>query len=78
MHITLIGMSNIGKTHWSNLLVTERGFTKIDCDFRIEQKLGPELTKLGYHGIRDVAKWMGQPFDPQYPETSRKFLAKII
>jgi shikimate kinase len=72
MHITLIGMSNIGKTHWSNLLAAESGFRKIDCDLLIERKLGPELIKLGYSGIRDVAKWMGQPFEPQYSETARK------
>ncbi len=73
MHITLIGMSNIGKTHWAKRLVAESGFTRVDCDQIIEDRLGPELTKLGYAGIRDVAKWMGQPYAPQYPETSRKF-----
>lgn len=71
--ITLIGMSNSGKSHWSGLL-QERGFTRYCCDDLIEKKLGPELQALGYAGIQDVAKWMGQPFDPQYPEKSKKYL----
>ena len=74
MHITLVGMSNIGKTHWSNRLAAEAGFERIDCDFLVEQKLGTELTKLGYAGIEDVAKWMGQPYASQYPDTSQKFV----
>ncbi len=74
MHITLVGMSNIGKTHWSNRLASENGFEKIDCDTLVEQRLGDELKKLGYAGIRDVARWMGQPYEQQYAETSRKFI----
>jgi shikimate kinase len=74
MHITLIGMSNIGKTHWARRLEAESGFARIDCDQMIENKIGPEMTRLGHKGIAGVAKWMGQPFDPQYPETSRAFL----
>lgn len=74
MHITLVGMSNIGKTYWADRLVAEAGFEKIDCDALIEERLGGILTRLGYQGIRDVAKWMGQPYAPQYPETSRQFI----
>lgn len=29
---------------------------------------------MGYSGIHDVAEWMGQPYDVQYPEASRKYL----
>jgi shikimate kinase len=68
-------MSNIGKSYWSRRLAAESGFERVACDMLIEQKLRPELTKHGYAGIRDVAKWMGQPFDPQYPETSAKYIA---
>jgi shikimate kinase len=74
MHITLIGMSNIGKTHWARRLEAESGFERIDCDQMIEDRLGADLTKLGYKGIAGMAKWMGQPFEPQYPETSRVFV----
>ena len=75
MHITLIGMSNIGKSRWSKRLEAESGFERVACDDLVERKLAPELIKHGYAGIRDVAKWMGQPFDPQYPDTSAKYLA---
>ena len=74
MHITIIGMSNVGKTRWSRQLANESGFEHMHCDAIIEQKLGVELTKLGYAGIEDVAKWMGQPYQPDYHETSKRYL----
>lgn len=73
MKISLIGMSNSGKTHWSTKL-EEQGFKRFCCDDMIEKKLGSELKRLGYSGIEDVAKWMGQPYDEQYPQTSKKYL----
>ncbi len=74
MHISLIGMSNIGKSYWSRKLAATEGFEHVDCDTLVEHKLAGELIKLGYQGIHDVAKWMGQPYDAQYPDTSRKYL----
>jgi shikimate kinase len=74
VHISIIGMSNVGKTAWSKRLVAESGFELICCDAMIEQMLGIELTKLGYAGIEDVAKWMGQPYEPHYPETSARYV----
>lgn len=74
MNIALIGMSNLGKTHWATRLESECGFRRIDCDALVEAALAPHLTSKGYSGIQDVAKWMGQPFDDQYPETSREFV----
>lgn len=67
-------MSNIGKSHWSRHLVATEGYERVDCDSLVEKKLAGELVKLGYKGIHDVAKWMGQPYDLQYPDTSRKYL----
>ena len=74
MHISLIGMSNIGKSHWSRRLAAD-GYERVECDAMVEKKLAGELVRLGYKGINDVAKWMGQPYDAQYPDTSRKYLA---
>lgn len=72
--ISLIGMSNSGKSHWTNKL-REIGFQTIDCDDLIEEQLGKELTSLGFSGgIQDVSKWMGQPFEPQYPKASQRYL----
>lgn len=69
-------MSNIGKSHWARRrLERESGFKRLSCDELIEQRLAPELKKLGYRGLRDVAAWMGQPYDSRYAETSRTYLA---
>src|SRR5258706_6711991 len=73
MKISLIGMSGSGKTYWSEKLA-QKGFTIFCCDALIEKKLGVELTSLGYNGIEDVAKWMGQPFSAQYKQTSKRYL----
>ena len=73
MIISLVGMSSSGKTYWAFEL-QKHGFTRITCDDLIEMKLGPELQKNGYRGLNDVAKWMGHPYEPQYPETSKKYL----
>lgn len=74
MIYTLVGMSNLGKTHWAERLKRECGFMRIDCDAMVEDKLGAQLRLLGYAGIEDVAKWMGFPYDPQYPQTSKEFV----
>jgi shikimate kinase len=73
-HISLIGMSNIGKSHWSRELAA-RGYKHVDCDALVEEKLAVELTAQGYKGLAEVAKWMGQPYDTQYPYTSQKYVA---
>lgn len=73
MKVSLIGMSGSGKSFWSKKL-EETGFKLFCCDDLIEEKLDPELKSRGLRGIEDVAKWMGQPFDPQYSETSKKYL----
>ncbi|MGE3623623.1 MAG: hypothetical protein AB7H77_07125 [Bdellovibrionales bacterium] len=75
MHITLIGMSNIGKSHWSKRLASQHGFERLHCDGLVERKLVDILRPLGISGIDGVAKWMGQPYDPQYAETSARYLA---
>lgn len=74
MNITLIGMSNLGKTHWAKRLETEAGYRRVDCDAQVEELLAPHLKSQGYSGVQDVAKWMGQPFDSRYPATSREFV----
>lgn len=66
-------MSGSGKTHWSKKL-ERKSFKRFCCDDLIEKKLSKELKVLGYSGIQDVAKWMGQPYDIQYEETSKKYL----
>lgn len=73
MKISLIGMSGSGKTYWSKKL-EEKGFKRFCCDDLIEEKLGKELKHLGYSGIAGVSRWMGQPYDKQYEQTSNQYL----
>lgn len=73
MRLTIIGMSNAGKTYWSMKLVST-GFRRFGVDEMIKEKLEEELKDTGFSGIEDVAKWMGQPYDERYPDTSKKYL----
>lgn len=73
MNISLIGMSNCGKTYWSKKLEAV-GFKRFGCDDIIEEKLEKELKNLGFSGINDVAKWMGQPYERKYTKTSKMYL----
>lgn len=73
MKISFIGMSGAGKSYWSKKL-EKIGFVRFCCDDLIEKKLKDELKPLGYSGINCVAKWMGQPYESQYPKTSKKYL----
>lgn len=73
MKISLIGMSGSGKSYWSKQ-IQGKGFKRFCIDDLIEEKLGDELKHLGYNGINDVSKWMGQPFDQQYPQASKRYL----
>lgn len=73
MKLSLIGMSNTGKSYWSKIL-ENKGFKRYGCDDLLEAKLGDHLKAFGYSGIEDVAKWMGQPYDSQYVETSKLYL----
>ena len=72
--ISFIGMSNIGKTYWSQTIEAELGYYRLCCDEWIEERLGGELKELGYSGIADMAKWMGQPYDKQFEQTQKTYL----
>lgn len=74
MKLSLIGMSNSGKTYWAKKL-EEKGFLRFSCDDFIGKKLQKELTAKGYSGIHDVARWMGQPYESQYKQTAAKYLS---
>lgn len=75
LSLTLVGMSNVGKSHWSGRLADEAGFERINIDDAIEQELLIELQNAGYTGgIADVAKWMGQPYEQRSPANQRKYL----
>lgn len=71
--ISLIGMSNIGKTYWAKKLTT-LNFKHIDCDALIERKLAPELKASGHKGIQRVDSWVGQPYEKYSSLNQKKYL----
>lgn len=73
-HLTLVGMSNAGKSYWANKLGEQGDYTKVCIDDLIEKRLGYNLKKDGYSGIQDVAKWMGMPYEPQSIENQAIYL----
>lgn len=73
--LTLVGMSNVGKSLWSTRLAEQAGFGIIGCDDIIEAELGTVLQTAGFSGgISDMARWMGQPYDPQFPANQQTYL----
>jgi shikimate kinase len=73
MHLSLIGMSGSGKSHWSTELA-ELGFLRFCCDDLIADKLAPELIRSDGTAM-DLGEWMGFPYEPQYQERESKYLA---
>jgi len=63
MILSLVGMSNVGKTHWSKKLET-LGFVRFGCDDEIERVLR----------IDDLAAWMGFPDSSTYREREKEYL----
>jgi len=73
--ITLVGMSNLGKSFWANRLVDELGFDVIGCDDLIETELKDVLETDGFEGgISDMARWMGQPYDSRFASRQQTYL----
>ncbi len=72
--LTLIGMSNIGKSYWAKKLA-EIGFKHIDCDGRIENKLLQRSFKIKNNGVSGLAEWMGYPHEERFPKTQAEYLS---
>lgn len=69
MIFTLIGMSGVGKTYWSNRLEKELGYVRIGCDDRINTSLSLKLSKLGVKAdFRSLSAWRGLPYQEGYAE----------
>jgi shikimate kinase len=64
--ITLIGMSGLGKSHWSRLL-GEKGFKRFCCDDLIAQRLFNTCDQADSK-VECLGLWMGFPFAPGYKE----------
>ncbi len=76
LRISIIGMSNVGKTRRAKSMVADPvlNFLFLNSDDLIEAKLQPFLEGKGFKGVDGVAAWMGQPYEARYPETQRLFL----
>ena len=76
LRISIIGMSNVGKTRRAKSLVAEPSlnFLWLHGDDLVEAKLKPFLEEKEFKGVDGVAAWMGQPYEARYPETQRLFL----
>ena len=76
LRLSLIGMSNVGKTRRAKSLVADSSlnFLWLNGDDLVEAKLKPFLEGKGFKGVDGVAAWMGQPYDARYLETQQLFL----
>ncbi len=76
MRLSFVGMSGIGKSHWSSLLV-ERGFKCFCCDDfianLIAEKLASELISPD-GSKKSIGEWMGFPYEPQFKRCQEKYL----
>ena len=75
MIVTLIGFSGSGKSYWSSRFEKEKGFFRIDCDKRIEEKLHSDMAKIDGEGINAVADWMGQPYEEGFKDRQDRYLS---
>ena len=67
LRIALIGMSNIGKSHWTREIASRHGFNAFEVDMAIQKQLS-----LG--SISDAANWMGQPYEEGYSKKAKQYL----
>ncbi len=67
LKIAVIGMSNIGKSYWTERLQDYLKVPGIEIDAQIQNKLAVDT-------LTDSAKWMGQPGSARYEENARRYL----
>lgn len=67
LRIALIGMSNIGKSHWTRQIASRHGFKAFEVDMAIQKQLS-----LGSIGA--AANWMGQPYEEGYSKKAKQYL----
>jgi len=75
MIISLIGMSNCGKSHWSKKLEAERGYERRCCDDLIAGQLNDLLPEVDITDMDAFAAWMGMPHEFGYAEREGAYLA---
>ena len=68
-------MSGIGKSHWSQRLVREAGFTRHDCDGAIAARLSSLVPVAeGEAPVNVLGVWMGMPWSEGYAAREARYL----
>lgn len=75
MILSLIGMSNIGKSHWAKRLEEEQGFVRFSCDDLIAQTLSHLLSNVHMSNMDAFSAWMGMPYEFGYQERQQAYLS---
>lgn len=73
MKISLIGMSNVGKTYWSTK-IEKMGYKRIGCDDLVEIELKKMFHDPDLINISNVSEWLGQPYEKRYLKNSKIYL----
>jgi shikimate kinase len=69
LRIAFIGMSNIGKSHWTKFLTEQKGFASYSVDVEIQKNWD----------LDDMAKattWMGYPFEEKFAKNEVDYLVQ--
>lgn len=75
MIISLIGMSNVGKSYWAKRLEQEQGFMRFSCDDIIAQALSHLLPNVHMPDMSAFASWMGMPYEFGYQQRQQAYLS---
>lgn len=67
LRIALIGMSNIGKSHWARRFKSRHGFKHVEIDSQIQEN-------LSLSSISRSAEWMGHPYQDGYQDKAKQYL----
>lgn len=74
MILSLIGMSNAGKSYWAKRLEVEQGYTRFCCDDLIARELQVRYPHSRLTNVDDLAIWMGMPYEVEYREREAAYL----
>ena len=74
--ITFIGMSGLGKSHWSKML-EQFGFTRFCCDDEITHRLFCGCDSQ-FDRTTDLGEWMGFPYEQGYEIKEKTYLSLEI
>ena len=74
MILSLIGMSNVGKSYWAKKLEVEQGFKRFCCDDLIAEELMRRLSDVNLQNIDACAAWLGNPDEFGYRERVAAYL----